>query len=148
MRTLALSAQIETTEGWLELEDPENGYSLHKDSFSQQQVTRRKQEIEGEWVEGSFTTRSVRNNVTETLAVWVEGATPWEARQRRERLLNALGQLSYQFKLKDEDELQTWDCQPADYSLEAGQELRFARLVLVRAQVPRLPEVLYTQVAP
>lgn len=144
---LAVTAEIETPGGWLSLEDPENGYSLHKESFASRQFTSRKVELEGDWVEGSYVARAVRGNTNETLAVFIEGATPFEREMRQQELVSGLEQLQYRMRVTEGDSRETWTCFYTDYQLEATQELRFSTLVILRATVPRLPTVLREQVA-
>ena len=146
MADLDVSAAILAPTGWIELEDPEGGYELHKESFGKRSYSHRKTEVESEWVAGTYTTRSVRANVNEDLAVWVAGATPFETRMRLDALLKGLDQLSYKIRFRNVDVQETWSCFPADYQLECSQELRLARLVLVRATVPRLPAAQIAQV--
>lgn len=142
----ALAASIEGVLGWIDLEDEAGGYELHADSFASRQVQLRKVEAEGEWVEGSYTTRSVRGNIVEPLVVYVSGATIYECRMRTKALTDALEQLRFGFTLTVEDYKETWSCFASEYTIEANQPLMFARKVIVRASVPHLPAVIQEQV--
>jgi hypothetical protein len=143
---LDVSLQLMTPGGWLELEDPDNGYELHKDSFATRSVSHRKQEAASDWIEGSYTARSVRENVVEEIVVWVSGATHFVMDARVDALLAGLEQLSYPVIRRTTDLQETWSCTVADYTIETSQEYSMATLALVRAKVPRLPAVDKVQV--
>lgn len=145
---LAVLAEIETPGGWLQLQDPDNGYELHKDSFNGSSVGSRKTTIESDWVEGEYVTRAVRTNVNENVAVWVEGATPFECWGRVEAFVAGLEQLQFKLRATFADSRETWTCFYSDYQIESSQEMRFSTLVLVRATIPRLPTLLREQVVP
>lgn len=125
--------------GILVLEDSVNGYEVHKDSFGQRATTLRKQEISSSYVEGSFVTQAVRENVTETLAVWVSGSTDAIVDDRVAALISCLSQLQYRIAVRFGTRTETLLCQPADYVIEFPAEQRFSKLALVRAQIPRSP---------
>lgn len=144
---LDLSAQIQAPGGWLDLEDEANGYWLHNESFKQSSVTHRKTDISSEWVEGSFTTRGVRENVVEQVSVYVQGATPYQLQTRLKALTDALEQLTFQMVVRFGDSQQTWTCEMADYTVVTQQEYRFATMALVQANVPRLPGAALIQVS-
>lgn len=144
MPTLALS--ISTALGPLALEDEANGYELHKDTFGTRNQSYRKTEVSGDWTEGTDVDRAVRENVVESVAVYVSGATHYQFATRLKALTDALEQLQYTITRQIGDLQEVWRCVPADYTVETGQELIFATMGLVRAQVPRKPAVTMTQV--
>lgn len=138
---LDLECSIEGPAGWIVLEDEANGYSLESSSFGEASTTHRKTEVSSEWIEGSFVVRSVRENVTETLAVYVTGATPYELATRLAALTNALEQNSFILTTRWGNLAETYYCSVADYKVTASQPLRFATMALVTATVPHLPTV-------
>ena len=146
MTAWTLEMAINTSLGWLELEDPAGGYELHKDALATQQTTWRKQEVESPWVEGTFVNRAVRGNVPEAVVVWVAGSTPFELDQRVSAFTEAIGQLQFQIRVQIGDLLETWTCFPGDFTVETQQEYRFATIALVRATIPRLPTTTKVQV--
>ena len=143
---LDVHAEIETPTGWLELEDIANGYELHAESFSQRQVQSRKVEADGEWANGSYTVRATVGNVVETVSVWVKAPSPFDLAERLDPLLAGLHQLQFRFRVTTGNLREEWVCQYSDYTIESDQNLRFATLALVKAQVPRLPDLVRTMV--
>lgn len=145
---LDVTAKIQTPTGWLELEDEANGYTLSADSFASSAVSHRKVEVSSEWMEGTFVVRSVRENVTETVSVFVTGATPAELSDRLLALTDGFDQLNYAMVVRFADAQETWSCQVADYTTSTKAELRHATMAQVTATVPRLPSVVRAKVYP
>lgn len=146
MITLDVSFEIETPTGWLECEDPANGYELHKESFVNRATSHRKQEINSNWVEGSYVSQAVRENVVEEVAIYVRGDTPYELWARKQALLDGLEQLAFTARLRFGDLLETWNCEISDYTEESPMEMRFATMAVIRARIPRLPSLTRSQV--
>ena len=145
---LDVSAKIETPTGWIELDDPEGGYELAADSFATAAISHRKTEVSSEWLEGTFVTRSVRENVAEAVNVYVAGATPYELAARLKALTDGFDQLGYAMVVRFADAAEDWSCQVADYTIETKVEMRHATIALVKASVPRLPAKTLTRVFP
>lgn len=132
--------------GWIDLEDLEGGYEVHKDTRATQSVTFRKQEISSPYVEGTFTNEAVRENVTEPLVIYVYGDSAFELDARVSAVTDALEQLQYEIKAQIGNLEETWTCSTADYAVETSQEFIHATMALIRAQVPRLPTVVKAEV--
>ena len=143
-----ISVMIETPTGWLELEDEANGYTLGADSFASSATTHRKTEINSEWMEGTFVSRAVRENVTETVAVYVSGDTPHQLAMRLEKLTDGFNQLSYAIVVRSADIADTWSCWVSDYTVATKTEMRHATIAMVTATIPRLPGTTKTKVYP
>lgn len=145
---LNVQISLETPTGWVDLEDELNGYYLHSDTMGTRSGTHRKTEVSNEYVAGTFVVRAVRENVTEALVIYVQGATPFQLKERVKVIEDGFDQLHYNVMIKDSDSVETWNCQLADYTLETSQPYQFATLALIRATVPRLPQVTRVQVVP
>lgn len=145
-KDLEVSVVIQTPLGDLELEDAENGYEVGKAAFASSQVSWRKQEINAEYVEGAYTNRAVRENVQETLEVYVAGLTQFEFQTRVRALTDAFGQLTYTITRTIGDAQEVWNCTVADYTVETSQEFLVATIGKISARVPRLPTAELSQV--
>ena len=143
---LDIAFSIHGPAGWIDLEDPANGYEAHKDTRASQAVTWRKHEITSAYVEGTFVNEAVKENVTEALVVTVSGASHFELQTRVQAILDALSQLRYEVKARIGNAEETWTCSVADYTVESSQELLNSGKVIVRAQVPRMPTVTLLEV--
>lgn len=145
---LDVSVVVEAPTGPLEVEDPANGYWLHKDSFASKGVSFRKLDLEGDYVEGADVLRAVPGNVTETLAVFVKGETNYELLTRVKVLTDAFHQLQFTITRVTGNAQEVWSCRTSQYSIETEQAFQHATLAIVRAQVPRLPSVALSEVTP
>lgn len=147
MTDLTLSARIQAPDGWHELEDEANGLWLHSDSFATRATPRRNVSSDGDWIDGSFTRRSTRGNVLETVAVWCDGSTAFEFSTRFEALKSWFDQISYNFELTVGNAKESWVCpQPGEYTEDLNQVFRFATRGLLRVQVARLPHLTVVEV--
>lgn len=138
---LVVSAVIDTPTGPLELEDLVNGYTLAKDSFGTKTIGWRKQEISTIFVNGVHLVRAAQDNVTEALVVDITGSTQSELYARKEALLSGLRQLTYSMTITFADHQEVWRCFTAGWTEQDEQEWRVAVSSQIRAQVPRLPQV-------
>lgn len=143
---LAVSAQIYGPSGWIVLEDPTNGYELHADSFASRARTSRRNDITGDWSKGSYTNRAVSDNVPEAVVVIVTGPTPYDLATRVQTLLAAFEQLQFSFQYTQGNLQETWTCMYSDCTIEQTHEQRFSNMAVVRATVPRLPDLVLASV--
>lgn len=146
MSDLDVGFALHTPTGWIELEDPAGGYELHTDSFAARSVSHRKNEVSNNWVGGEYVSRSVRANVLEDVAFYVGGSTAFECRERVQVVTDTFDSLHFQARMRIEDYQETWNCVTSEYTLESNQPLIVAKLVLVRAKIPRHPQVFVEQV--
>lgn len=146
---LDLSVRVSAPDGWHELEDEANGYSLHPDSMASGTEPVRDVSSDGDWIDGTFTRRATRGNVTETLAIWVEAADHWAWLQRWNDLKGWLGQVNYNIEVTIDNGKEIWSCmKPAEFTWDLQQAFRFATSGLLRASVSRHPHVVIEEVGP
>ena len=139
--------RIQTPTGWLDLQDPANGYELHSEAFATRSVQARTNDAENEWVRGSYRVRAVPGNKVEQLYVWVGGPTQYDFRTRLEAFTSALEQIQYELEVTFGNAKERMFCMYSDnYTVETAQPMRHARIGLVRAAVPRLPDSIVTLV--
>ena len=145
---LNLSVSIETANGWLDLEDEAGGYTVDATAFAERSVSHRKVESSSGWMEGTYVSRSVKENVNETVAVQVTGATASELKKRTNDLVAAFEQLSYQMIVSIDDDQEIWSCTVADYAITTSQAFMFSRMAIVKATVPHLPSLYQRVIVP
>ena len=143
----AISLVLNAPSGMIELQDPGSGYSLASDTFSTKATTHRKQEIQSEWMDGTFYGRSAKENVIETISVWVSGSSQYEFTRRMDALVEGFEQLQYSMAKTVGDAYTLWTCFVADHTIETNQSFINATTGLLKLQVPRLPNVVLSQVA-
>lgn len=136
---LTLSCLLAWPLGSLELENEVGGYTLERSTLESTKVTWRRHQVENQWVEGAFTVGAVKENVEETIAVYVTADTPAVLQTRLDALTDAFDRLAYTLTFTEGGVATTWNCQVADYTITRIQALRVAREALVVASVPRSP---------
>lgn len=139
--TLDITAEIETPSGWLQLEDAEAGYELHRDSFDRRAVDATKVELTSEWAEGSYTARAVKGNVVDNVGVIITAPTPYVLAQRILAFTEGLEQLEFTFRMTFGDVRETWTCFWSTHSIETTQPLRFSTMAIITATIPHLPTI-------
>lgn len=143
MPTLDINCTITAPSGTLDL-NQEGVYKLEATAFGDRAVQQRKTTAKNPFVEGEFVVHSVKENITEVLAVYVYATTPLLLRQRVVALTDAFDQIQYSLVFRHGTTTSTYTCQTADYSIRQQHEYRHALLALVTAQVPRRPTVVYS----
>lgn len=144
--SLLVGCRITTSGGWIDLMKPP--YRLSADAFAEQQVSWRRSDVSSPFVEGSWTVNAVRENVTETLDVWVRCEDTSALAVAVEELLAALSQLNYGIELTFDNVRSFYQCYVADVAVKSPREFRFSRMAQVSAQVPRHPVARVMNVAP
>lgn len=138
---LDLTCRISSPSGWLDLED-DDIYELHAEALNDRQVQWRKQQVTSPYVDGTYTTAAVKENVSEALSIWVRAADPLELATRIAQVTDALDQLTYTLMFRSNNYVEYWTAvEPADYTINMAHELRHAFRGIVRATVYRLPEL-------
>lgn len=142
MALQSFGAEIWDGSAWVDLNDRSN-YQIHGDFRETSQTERRRITAASVIVEGEYTVHSVRSNVTETVNVWVYGATQAVVSANLVALENLFSQNSYQLRITLDNSRETWNCFVADYSYTRNQAFSHNGRALFSAQVPRLPAVSY-----
>ena len=132
-----LGVRVSTAVDWLELNT--GLYRVHGESFAESAETWRKDEVSNPFVEGSWTVNALRENVTETLNVWVKGDGLTSTLQAVETLRGAFRQRNYLLEATFNNLRYTYNCYVADSIVSATRELRHAGMAQVNFQVPRHP---------
>lgn len=147
-RDLVLSMQISTPQEWLELNDGQD-LVLAKETFSEAAVSKRKTEATNPYLEGSYTVAALREEVVETVAIYVYGADHFATALKVRVVTDAFDQPEYRIIIATEGtKWEVWWCGAANYRIDSSQELLHARMAKITVEVPRHPEVQLTNVKP
>lgn len=136
------TAEIHNGTSWVNLNDTVN-FRVAGEFREQSQVQHRKITATSVIVEGEYTVHSVRANVTETVNIWVHGATQADVTTNLVNLETWFTQNSYQLRFRFGNSRETWDCFVADYIIGRNQVFSHSVMAAFSAQVPRLPAVTY-----
>lgn len=122
---------------WIELNVAP--YQVAGDALASRSVQQRRIEAKNPFLEGTYTVSALRENVMETISVYVRGANAFEVHQGVRRLCEALDQRKFRMQLEFDGAVHQWSCMAADYQVESQREFIHARMAKVVAQVPRHP---------
>lgn len=118
-------------------------YRLSGETFGSASVTHRRTELKSPYLEGTYVVNSLRENIIETVSVWVgeDGLTESELEAAVTALTEALDQVQFQaVKTKDGHSV-LWNCYASDYTRVAQREYQHAGKVRVDVQLVRDPKV-------
>lgn len=147
-KDLVLSMQVSTPSGWLELNDG-TIHVLAKETFSEKTVGKRKTEAKNPYLEGSQTVSALREEVVETVAIYVYGSTHFSTATRVRIITDAFDQNEYRIIIGIENNAwDVWWCGSANYRIDTSQELLHARMAKVTIEVPRHPVTQLTSTKP
>lgn len=135
---VTVAARIGTKYGWLYVGEGTQ-YRIAAGSFEDQSVSFRRSEVTNPFVEGTFVVNALRENVTESLQVWVEDRPRLPLQDAVEALAAAVSQVSYVMQVQIRSDVFTWNCYAADYSVVTKREFIHARMAQVSAEIPRHP---------
>lgn len=145
---LALSnfeAEISYGEYWISLSDGLRFYMSAEDYGEKAQVLRRIT-ASSPFYDGTYLVHSTRENVTESVSVYVMGSSQNQVTENIALLEELINQRRFSVRIQVGDHRETWTCQPADYTISRGHILMHGGRALVRMQIPRLPDVSYEAV--
>lgn len=136
-----VSCVISTASGTLQLNGiaTNSTYELESASLEDIGTTWRKHTVDNPWVEGSFTTGAVKENVMLPVNVWVGADTETQLRTATKALTDALDQLRFTLEISIDGVRTTWTCECAEYRVQTKQAFLWARQRLVSAQIPAKP---------
>jgi hypothetical protein len=144
---LNISMQVSTPYEWLELNDGQD-LILAKETFSEATVGKRKTEAVNPYLEGKHTVASLRDEVVETVAIYVYGSTHFATSVMIRTITDAFDQPDYRIIFGVEDSWTVWWCGSANYRIDSSQELLHAKMAKVTIEVPRHPVAQLTNVRP
>lgn len=123
---------------WLIVNDGQT-YRVAKGSFENSAVQFRRDDVTNAFLEGKYTINALRENVTETLAVYVYGSTHAEVMSAVKSLTDAVSQIRFYMEINIGNVVKGWNCYASDYTVNITHELLHAKMALVNVQIVRDP---------
>lgn len=127
---------------WLSLNDQVN-YRINSESLGQSSQQRKRQTVTSEMYDGEFEVHSTLGNVSETLTVYVMAEYQNDVSINLLRVINAFSQRRYNVRISRDDDVETWLCQPADWSVVRSQVESHNKRATLTLTVNRFPQVTY-----
>jgi hypothetical protein len=157
---LAITMQVSTPIEWLELNDGVD-LVLAKETFAEVTVSKRNTQAINPYLEGTHTVASLRDEVMETVAVYVHGVDHFATALKVRVVTDAFDQPEYRIIFAvgpkgptgavepvDPSAWTVWWCGAANYRIDSSQELLHARMAKIILEVPRHPVAQLTQTKP
>lgn len=131
---------IEVYDGtkWVSLND-HSRYELGAGSLADSTQGVSRNEVRSTMYDGSWITHSTKDNVQETLEVYVLGHDQVTITENIDDLTEAFSQYVYNVRISLGNHVETWRCFPADWSISRGHEQIHNIRATVRLSVPRHP---------
>lgn len=139
MPSIGVSVSVNYSGGSLELHNPALGYEVDAETRNEYAVSWRKTEVSNRWVEGTYLTNAVRENVVESLGFYVRGSTSAIMKTRLNTAIQALSDLYYTIVITLDGVTDVWECQASDYSITTQHEFLHSKMARVKAKIPRKP---------
>lgn len=127
---------------WISLTDHVRFYMSSED-YGDKAQTLRRVNAQSPYYEGSYLVHAVRENVTETLSIYILGVSQNDVTENMLLLEELVSQPSFRIRITHQDHVETWKCQQADYSIQRGHLMLHNTRAMMRLNVPRLPSVTY-----
>ena len=93
-------------------------FKVSPEGFGINAQTFRRKDVTSDYFEGSYNVHSVRDNTKRSVEVWVYGADQTQVTENILDLVNWFTADAYNIRIRTGDSLETWLCQPADYSID------------------------------
>jgi hypothetical protein len=90
--------------------------------------------------DGEWEVHSTLGNVTETVAVYVNGPAQSVIQENIDRVVAAFSQSLYSVRLSLGDLYVYWRCFPAEYTIDRSHVYLHNKVAVVKFQVPRFPK--------
>jgi hypothetical protein len=131
--------------GWVSLNDLVN-YRVSAEGFGSSTYQRKRVTADSPFYDGEFYLHSTIGNVTETIGVMVHGYSQSHVTENINALVAYFSQPSYRVRKRMDDHMETWSCQPADYSVDRSHVYMHNCMAVVKLDVQRHPKVTWEEV--
>lgn len=138
----SFSALISYGDQWVNLNDG-NRFKFRADGYGQKSQTLRRITVDSPYFDGTYSIHTTKENVNESVMIEIRGASQNIVTENMLLLLDCVAQDTYQIRFDAEDHRETWQCEPADYTVDRSQVLLHNRMATVTLSIPRLPDPIY-----
>ena len=130
---------------WVSLNDHVN-YRISAEGFGQSSYQRERVTARSPFYDGEFYIHSTFGNVTEHVEVFVRGYSQSHVTTNVNSLVAYFSQPSYNIRKRIDDHMETWSCQPADYSIDRSHVYMHNCMAVAKFEVIRFPKVTWEEV--
>lgn len=130
---------------WLNVNDG-TVYRVNKGTFENSATSFRRDEVTNAFVEGKFLVNALRDNVTETLAIYAYGSTTPALKTAIDAMTTLVSQIRFYVRVTLDGSQRLWECFASDYTINVTNEFFHNRQALITVQLQRLPSETVTTV--
>ena len=124
---------------WVPLVRPPSMW-VSPDGLGQTSQSWRREEAQSRFYHGTFTLHATKDNVQETISVYITGESQNDVTEEIMLLEELFSQLTYQIRVQFGNHRETWYCQTADWQTERTHVLLHNTMAKMSFSVPRLPD--------
>lgn len=140
LKTEMVDVEVYDGTRWVSLNDGHR-YRLGAGTFRDTTQSRSRVTVKSSMFDGEWVTHTTKDNVTETIEVYIMAAHHSAVSELIEDLTEAFSQYIYNVRVSLGNHVETWRCFPADWSIARGQVEIHNTRATVRLNVPRFPQV-------
>lgn len=129
---------------WLDLND-KSSFVVAKGSFETTSVQFRREEVKNPFVEGTYVVNALRDNLTTSLIVRVQGDRTYDTQFAIQQLTSALSQVTFKMIVIIDGAKRIYDCYASDFSVKTPQEMMHSRFATVEAEISHSPVVVLSE---
>jgi len=127
---------------WISLNDHLR-FIVGAESLGDKTVARRRTTVTSPFYDGEYEVHSVRENVRESLQVYVLGPSQSQLTEHILLLEDIFEQFVYNIRVTLDEHREVWTCQSADWSVDRSHVQAHNNRAVFKVEVPRLPKVSY-----
>src|SRR5690348_4876758 len=119
-RLRSFNLEISYQDQWVSLNDHAR-YVVTSEGLGNSQTTRKRETVTSPFYDGEYEVHSVKENVKETIGVYVLGQSQSMLTENILLLVDAFEQSVYNLRLTLDEHREVWICNSADYSIDRSQ---------------------------
>lgn len=133
-----VDVEVQFAGAWYSVNDGYR-YKVTAGSLGDSAVSLNRIEASSPFYDGSYQIHTTKGNITELIEVTVYGVDNVEVKDNIARLIKWFSQPTYKVRRTLGEDVTTWQCYTAEYSIERSHILIHNRMARVKFNVPRLP---------
>lgn len=135
---------LEISDGvnWISLNDHVN-YRVGAEGLGNSTQTLRRLSTTSPYYDGTFLVHSTKENVEEQLTIYITGSSQNHVTENILRLEELFSQDLYNVRLRLDDHMETWLCQPADYGIDRSHVNAHNIRATMKLTISRFPKITY-----
>lgn len=140
--SLGFDVEVSWNDTWVSLNDHVR-FIIGAESLGERTVSRRRNTVTSPFYDGEYEVHSVRENVKESLQIYVLGPSHSQLTENLLLLEDCFEQFVYNVRVTMDEHREVWVCQSADWSIDRSHIQAHNTRAVFKTEIPRLPKVRY-----